>query len=409
MLKAKSALRIVLVALLVAPVLTVQTGANAAWPGRNGKILFTSARDGDYDIYVMSPSGGSVVNLSQNDTFNEQFSAFSPNGKKVAFTTDRDGNNEIYVMNANGTNPQRLTNDPGTDATPQWSPNGKKIAFTSDRDGDFEIYTMNSSGGNLQQLTNNAAPDPDTGPLDAFPAYSPNGKKILFTSNRDGNSEIYTMRPNGLTQANITNNSAEDQIASWSPDGKRIAFDSDRDTDREIFTMNPNGSGVTQITNNTVTDAFPQWSPQGDKITFTSSRDNTTSADIYVMNANGTAVQRLNDNSGVEDVPMDWQALAAPRSLSIRSNRSRVDRGDRVRLSGDLDGVASCIGDQKIQLQSRPPGGGKFKKTGSTRTDADGDYELQERVNSSRQFRAVAPAFGQCKKDVSNKTTVQVR
>jgi hypothetical protein len=127
------------------------------------------------------------------------------------------------------------------------------------------------------------------------------------------------------------------------------------------------------------------------------------------MNPNGTAVQRLNDNSGVEDVPMDWQALPEARTLSLDSNRSRVDRGDRVRLFGDLNGVASCIGGQRIRLQARPASGGTFSTIDSTRTDNDGDYEFMKRVTQSRQFRAVAPVFGQCKKDVSNSKTVFVR
>src|SRR5918997_2026205 len=92
----------------------------------------------------------------------------------------------------------------------------------------------------------------------AFPGQ--NGK-IAFTSNRDGDSEIYTMNPNGQGVDRLTNNPKNDFEPAWSADGNKIAFYSTRDGNDEIYTMNPNGQGLDRLTNNTQGDYEPDWQP----------------------------------------------------------------------------------------------------------------------------------------------------
>ena len=157
---------------------------------------------------------------------------------QIAFMSKRDGrlNPEIYVMDADGKNQQRLTNNPDGDWNPSWSPNGKRIVFFSNRDGHvmggiptFEIYVMDANGKNQQRLTN----DPND---DRSPSWSPDGERIAFVSNRDGHViggiptfEIYVMDADGKNQQRLTNNPDGDWNPSWSPDGERIVFSSRRD------------------------------------------------------------------------------------------------------------------------------------------------------------------------------------
>ena len=143
------------------------------------------------------------------------------NDKKIVFTSDRDGNHEIYVMSSDGSGtPANLTNHTATDINPVVSPDGTKIAFASSRDGNFEVYTMNSDGtGTPTRLT--ASPG-----FDISPAFSPDGSQIAFASERDGNREIYVMDAvdsdgdgNGDNPTNLTNNSAANEEESNTGNG----------------------------------------------------------------------------------------------------------------------------------------------------------------------------------------------
>jgi len=274
------------------PIFTFSTGSLT-----NTRIVFTSARDGNNEIYVMNTDGTGQIRLTNNSAA-DTHSSWSPDGTKIAFQSDRDGNdiqfNEIYVMNTDGTGQTRLTNNSAADTYPSWSPDGTKIGFTSSRDGNDEIYVMNTDGTGQTRLTNNSASD-------QYPRWSPDGSKIAFQSNRDGNYEIYVMNTDGSNQARLTNNTADDALPSWSPDGSKIAFHTRRDGNDEIYVMNADGTGQTRLTNNASGDGHPWWSPDGNKIVFQSDRDGQN--EVYVMNADGADQTRLINNSATDYRP----------------------------------------------------------------------------------------------------------
>ena len=96
---------------------------------------------------------------------------------------------------------------------------------------------------------------------DFSPTWSPDGSRIAFDSERDGNLEVYVMNADGTGQTRLTDNPAADGVPAWSPDGSRIAFMSNRDGDYEIYVMNTDGSGQTRLTVNSAADVAPAWSP----------------------------------------------------------------------------------------------------------------------------------------------------
>src|SRR2546423_10515437 len=146
----------------------------------NGKIAFTTNRDGNFEIYTMNPDGTGQTNLSNDPANGDTMVAYSHDGSKIAFQTDRNGTDqEIYLMKADGTGAVNLSNNPAAELAPAFSPDGSKIAFSSIRDGNNEIYVMNFDGSNQTRLTNNTA-------TEARPAYSPVGSKIPFPTNLDG-------------------------------------------------------------------------------------------------------------------------------------------------------------------------------------------------------------------------------
>jgi Tol biopolymer transport system component len=285
-----------------------------------GKIAFSSYRDGNAEVYTMNPDGSALTRLTVNDYSDDLWPEYSPDGTKIAFTTGRgdDLYYQIYVMNADGTNVTRVTNSrTGDCAESAWSPDGKQIAFRTNRDGgDWEIYVINVDGTNERRLTNSPGWDLD-------PGWSPDGSKIAFETTRDDpyNLEIYTMNADGTNQVNITNNlhtvgAHNDYYPTWSADGSKIAFVFDGDGTDEIFVMNADGSGRVNLSNlPTSYEYSPSWSADDSKIAFQSDKDDGR-GEIYVMDANGGNITRLTVNTGngvdpttADDHYPDWQAL----------------------------------------------------------------------------------------------------
>ena len=183
---------------------------------------------------------------------------------QIAFTSERDGNREIYVMDADGDNQRRLTNSRLVDWDPSWSPDGRHIAFTANgrpgdwgaRGGDLEIYVMDANGTNLRKFTNNLRQD--TGP-----AWSPDGKRIAYTSTIDRNQEIYVIDTDRGQPRRLTNSGdvhIHNWNPSWSPDGERIVFVSEGDGNKEIYTINADGRrDPRRLTDNPQADTDPAW------------------------------------------------------------------------------------------------------------------------------------------------------
>ena len=232
---------------------------------------------------------------------------------RIVFSSARDGNNEIYVMNADGSNQTRLTNHPGYDGAPVWAPDGRRIAFTSDRGGNAEIYVMNADGTGVSRLTDTTDGwnEPETSPYSGDPAWSPNGQRIAFSSNRESvlGSEVYVMNADGTNVARLAPDyvSHWDSSPTWSPDGQRIAFSSysGDDGQEDIYVVNSGGSNLTRLTHHRdesnrglgfQVDLAPAWSPDGSRIAFLSTRDNRNYA-VYVMNADGSRQTRLAEQS----------------------------------------------------------------------------------------------------------------
>ena len=219
---------------------------------------------------------------------------------------------EVFVINADGSGEINLSNSPGWDLGARWSPDGQRVVFSSERDGNHDIYVINADGSGLTNLTN--SPTGEGGPI-----WSPDGARILFDSDRDGTnfSELYVMDADGsnvirLSPPDITGNA---MWPAWSPDGRRIAFGSDAG----VHVVNADGTGAAQITT-TGSGGFLNWTPDGDRLIFASFQ--LGSSDIFAVNSDGSGLTNLTDHPADDSWPM-----LSPDGQRILFNSDRDNPG----------------------------------------------------------------------------------
>ena len=217
-----------------------------------------------------------------------------------------------------------------TEASAEAGPS--RIAFSSNRDGNYEIYVMETGGSNQTRLTNNSSSD-------WGPVWSPDGSRIAFFSSGDLNEEVFVMNADGSNRVNLTNNPADDGWPDWSPDGRKIAFRSNRawdfnSDDSDIYVMDADGSRITRLTTGGARNSSPTWSPDGSKIAFSSFRDGRQ--EIYVMDADGLNVTRLTDGRDDADSP-EWSPDGSKIAFSANYYRIYVMDADGSNRSALAD------------------------------------------------------------------------
>ncbi len=225
------------------------------------QISFISGQAAGLGIFNLGNIGNSAAD-------NNRLS-WSPSGQ-ILFAREQNGKRDIYVTGQL----LPLIASEGDDLQPIWSPDGRKIAFSSGRTGNFEIYVADADGGNLTQLTGSRG-------FDEWPAWSPDGAKITFVSDRDGNVELYVMNADGSNQQRLTNHPADDWPAAWSPDGRWLVFASLRDDNWNLYLVAAAGGSAQRLTNAPGNERDPVWSPDGSQIAF--AYDGNGNWDIYTL------------------------------------------------------------------------------------------------------------------------------
>ena len=342
---------------ILLPGLSGSGPADAAYPGANGKIVWVGSDAGsDYGIWLMNADGSGKTRLllGQGD---EADPVWSPDGRKVAFS--RSGffpsgctYGEIYVMNADGSGLTGITGgSSATESDPTWSPDGERIAYhrlTRDEQcqiADNGIWVMNADGSGQTGLTSGGSTI-----LDAQPAWSPDGQKIAFRSDREiytssYRDEIYTMNPDGSQVTRLTNTESPNNGAifssspAWSPDGQQVAYVRIDffSTYSEIWVMNADGSQETAVTQNGFVDnRDPAWSPDGQKILFAGMNTfcDACNSEIYSINVDGSGQTQLTDNTTIDWMP-DWQPLPASGDVVVTDCADPELAGLTV-VAGDL-------------------------------------------------------------------------
>ncbi|MGH3995673.1 MAG: TolB family protein, partial [Pseudonocardiaceae bacterium] len=213
------------------------------------------------------------------------------------------GDLEIFSVNADGSAYTPVTNngpliDPGiptsflTDQNPAVSPDGKRVAWSTNRDGGSRIYIKNADGTGPETVLT-------TEGVARVHSWSPDSRQIYFNNNLEGfpgNNEVYRMNADGTGQTNLTNRATSDVAPAVKPDGTKVLFHSNRNlgtNDFDIHAMNPDGTNVVNLTNNRAgNDLDPNWKPDGTQIVFERFASGSNS-NIFKMNADGSGVTQL--------------------------------------------------------------------------------------------------------------------
>ena len=258
-------------------------------------ILFGSNRTGNNEIFVMNIDDGIAVNIT-NYSADDRWARWSPNGDKIAFSSNRDGSFDIFTMNLDGSEIVNITNSAGSIEYFSWSPDGLKIVYAEHNTGDSEIWKINADGSGKTQITFN-----DTSKVD--PEWSPDGSLIFYSqamtpNSSIGNWQIFAMSPDRSTVYRLTYDGADNRNAVLSPDMKKIIYSSSRNGNtycEKLWLADFNlTNGIPTISNdiNIVTTGRqqkPSWSSNGSKIIYpyvgTCSSWATT---LYIMDSDGS-------------------------------------------------------------------------------------------------------------------------
>ena len=267
--------------------------------------------------------------------------AQAPTTPKILFTSARDGNREVYIMNPNGSEQINLTRHPGDDQQAVWSPTGEKILFVSDRSrGVRDLYMMNPDGSNVRRVFKKK--------IEAWrtdPTWSPDGKQFAYESIEWGRLKI-TLHI-GILGEQDSEFFVNGSFPAWSPDGAEIACS----VGERLALINIRTSAQKRLLPKNVESfqRFPSWSAAGDKLAFAWNKHPVPPPDaerevhaawkdkvtIYIINRDGTGLQQLIEEAGpyaqYPELSPDGNTVLYTQEINGDFQIFKLDLNSRVR------------------------------------------------------------------------------
>lgn len=292
----------------LAAALLACSAAPAAWfGGPGGRIIYQSNQTGNTELYLLDLTTNQTTRLTKNSAEDFYPAEIAARGT-LGFVSDLNSSGlNFYEMDLANLAPQAVFTENLIADYPDWSPDGNQIAASAcvdyqeyDPECLYDLVLLKPGTSNLTRLTQtpNAS--------EWVPDWSPDGQKVAFSSDLDGDSEVYVINRDGTGLQQLTDNSGYDGRPRWSPDGQQIAFETDQggEWDWDIFLMNADGSNPQPLTSDaTTSDWMEAWSPDGEWLVYVASQEENQT-ELYLMRRDGSAQRRLTNNALFESAPV---------------------------------------------------------------------------------------------------------
>ncbi|MDH3769956.1 MAG: Tol-Pal system beta propeller repeat protein TolB [Nitrospirota bacterium] len=224
------------------------------WSPDRKSLIYTGYRDRKQQIMRRELATGREEVLVSPASLNIT-ATFAPDGKSITYAAAQEGNSDIYQVELDSRSPKQLTSHHSADLSPSWSPDGRHLTFTSDRGGRPQIYIMDADGSNVRRLTYD-------GDYNAAPAWSPKGDWIVYVCRVPGEGfKLCRISPNGEQRSQITTGNSIDDSPSWAPNGRHLVFSSIRRGESQLYIITSEGAGLEKISSVGAHLSSPTWSP----------------------------------------------------------------------------------------------------------------------------------------------------